>query len=100
MRNIRKAYGAHLVLDGIDLDIAPREKVALIGPSGSGKTTILRLMIGLGRPDEGTIEIDGEYLWHERRGGTLVSAGERHARRVILGVPAAWCSSSSTFSPI
>ena len=83
MRGIVKAYGSNLVLDHIDLDVAPMEKVALIGPSGSGKTTILRMMIGLTQPDEGTIEIDGEYLWHTRQpDGTLRPAGERHARKV------------------
>jgi polar amino acid transport system ATP-binding protein len=83
MRGVVKAYGAHVVLDHIDLDVAATENVALIGPSGSGKTTILRMMIGLTQPDEGTIEIDGEYLWHTRQpDGTLRPAGERHARRV------------------
>ena len=64
------------------LAVAPREKVAIIGPSGSGKTTILRLAIGLVKPDEGTVRIDGDYLWHEERNGELRPAGERHARRV------------------
>jgi polar amino acid transport system ATP-binding protein len=83
MRGIVKAYGSQVVLDHIDLDVAPTENVALIGPSGSGKTTILRVMIGLTQPDAGTIEINGEYLWHTRQqDGTLGPAGERHARRV------------------
>jgi len=63
MRGITKSYGDHVVLNHIDLDVASREKVAVIGPSGSGKTTILRAAIGLVKPDEGTIRIDGEYLW-------------------------------------
>jgi polar amino acid transport system ATP-binding protein len=83
MRGIVKAYGPIVVLDHVDLDVAPTEKVALIGPSGSGKTTVLRVMIGLTQPEAGTIEINGEYLWHKRRhDGTLEPAGERHARRV------------------
>jgi polar amino acid transport system ATP-binding protein len=86
MRGVCKAYGARTVLDAIDFDLAPREKVAVIGPSGSGKTTILRMLIGLDRPDAGTIEIDGEYLWHERRRGSLVPAGEAHARKVRRAV--------------
>ncbi|HKX16649.1 MAG TPA: amino acid ABC transporter ATP-binding protein [bacterium] len=86
MRGVVKSYGARRVLDGIDLDLREREHVAIIGPSGSGKTTILRLLIGLERPDAGDIVIDGEHLWFERRGGTVVPAGERHARRVRRAV--------------
>jgi len=83
MRGIVKTYGTRTILDHVDLDVSPGEKVAVIGPSGSGKTTILRLMIGLTEPDSGTIQIEGEYLWHQQRSdGTLVPAGEAHARRV------------------
>src|SRR5271156_3382602 len=82
MRGISKSYGERKILDGIALDVAQGEKVALIGPSGSGKTTILRLAIGLVKPDEGTIRIDGNYLWHEARPDGLRPAGERHARKV------------------
>jgi len=65
MRRVSKSYGERKILDRIDLEVAAREKVAIIGPSGSGKTTILRAAIGLVKPDEGTIRIDGAYLWHE-----------------------------------
>ncbi len=82
MRDVSKSYGDRKILDGIALDVALGEKVALIGPSGSGKTTILRLAIGLVKPDQGTIRIDGDYLWHETGPGGLVPAGERHARKV------------------
>ncbi len=82
MRGISKSYGDRKILDGIALDVALGEKVALIGPSGSGKTTILRLAIGLVKPDEGTILIDGDYLWHVPGPNGLQPAGERHARKV------------------
>lgn len=81
MQGISKSYGERRILDRVDLDLAAREKVALIGPSGSGKTTILRLAIGLVKPDTGTIMIDGEYLWHEQRPDGLRPAGERQARK-------------------
>jgi polar amino acid transport system ATP-binding protein len=82
MRGIHKSYGDRKILDGIDVDVAPREKVALIGPSGSGKTTLLRLLIGLVKPDDGTIQIEDQYLWHQLKNGALLPAGERHARQV------------------
>jgi NitT/TauT family transport system ATP-binding protein len=55
-----------LALDGVDLSVAHREFVSLIGPSGCGKTTLLRILAGLIRPTEGTVEIGGTPLW---RGG-------------------------------
>src|SRR5262249_35793313 len=86
MRGVSKSYGERRILDCIDLDVAAREKVAIIGPSGSGKTTILRVAIGLVKPDEGTIRIDGGYLWHEETPAGLKPAGERHARKVRRAV--------------
>jgi polar amino acid transport system ATP-binding protein len=88
MRGIRKSYGELTVLDSVNVDLALGEKVALIGPSGSGKTTMLRVAIGLVKPDAGTIRIDGDYLWHEEGTDGLRPSGERHARRVrrALGI--------------
>ena len=86
MRGVSKSFGSRTVLDKIDLALHEREKVAIIGPSGSGKTTILRLLIGLERPDTGEIVIDGQHLWHQTRDGQLVPAGERHARHVRRAV--------------
>lgn len=50
------------VLEGIDLRIEPGESVALVGGSGEGKTTLLRIMLGLLRPDEGEVRIDGRSV--------------------------------------
>ncbi|HXZ15429.1 MAG TPA: ABC transporter ATP-binding protein [Roseiarcus sp.] len=47
------------VLDGLDFELRPGERVALIGPNGSGKTTLLHLMLGLVRPQRGTVEAFG-----------------------------------------
>ena len=80
MRDLRKAFGSRTVLDGVDVDVKAGEKVALIGPSGSGKTTILRMAIGLTKPDSGTIQIEDKYLWHEMRNGQLAPSGEKNAR--------------------
>jgi polar amino acid transport system ATP-binding protein len=86
MRNVTMAYGDRTVIDSLDLEVRSAEKVAIIGPSGSGKTTILRLAIGLERPSEGEIKIDGTYMWHAERAGVLVPAGERQARRARRSV--------------
>jgi polar amino acid transport system ATP-binding protein len=59
IRGLSKSYGSKTVLDGIDLDVAPHEVVALIGPSGSGKSTLLRCINQLVDPDGGTVLIDG-----------------------------------------
>jgi len=58
-KTYREGDREHLVLGGVDLDIAPGEQVALIGRSGSGKSTLLNLLGGIDRPDAGTIHIRG-----------------------------------------
>ena len=82
LEEIRKSYGELLVLDGVSLDVSTGQRLGIIGTSGSGKSTLLRLVMGLEQPDSGTINIDGNYLWHEQRNGELVSARRRHVRRV------------------
>ncbi|WP_326948398.1 ABC transporter ATP-binding protein [Amycolatopsis sp. NBC_01307] len=55
VRALTKSFGDRTVLNGLDLDIAPGEFVALIGESGCGKTTLLRLLAGLDEPDGGDL---------------------------------------------
>jgi iron(III) transport system ATP-binding protein len=69
-----KAFGAHQVLTGVDLEVPAGSLTAILGPSGSGKTTLLRLMAGFERADAGTIGIGdvlvdgpGVYVAPERR---------------------------------
>jgi putative ABC transport system ATP-binding protein len=63
IRNLVKEYSrgsiAVRVLDGLSLDIAQGDFVALMGPSGSGKSTLLNLIGGLDRPTSGSLEVDG-----------------------------------------
>jgi ATP-binding cassette subfamily B protein RaxB len=61
VRDLSFRYGAadQLVLQEIDLEVAPGEFIAITGPSGGGKTTLLKLLLGLHRPAAGTIELDG-----------------------------------------
>jgi polar amino acid transport system ATP-binding protein len=81
-QKVTKRYGALTVLDHLDLDIAPKEKVAIIGPSGSGKTTVLRMLMTLERIDDGVIYVDGRPLTHQQKNGQLVPASEAHLRKV------------------
>ncbi|EKF19616.1 ectoine/hydroxyectoine ABC transporter ATP-binding protein EhuA [Nitratireductor pacificus] len=80
--NVTKRYGSLTVLDSLNLEIAPNEKVAIIGPSGSGKTTVLRMLMTLERINDGVIYVDGEPMTHMEKNGALVPASERHLRRV------------------
>jgi len=59
IRDISKSFGALKVLNGLSLTIAKGEIMAVIGKSGGGKSVFLKHLIGLLRPDSGTIEIDG-----------------------------------------
>lgn len=81
-KDVYKSFGDVEVLKGIDLDIKPAEKVALIGPSGSGKTTIIRMLMTLEEPTAGEIIVNGQNLWHMERRGKLVRANESHLREV------------------
>jgi osmoprotectant transport system ATP-binding protein len=56
---VSKDYGGRRVIEGLDLEIGAGTTTALIGPSGCGKSTILRLLIGLLRPDAGRVLFDG-----------------------------------------
>ncbi|GAA3751844.1 ectoine/hydroxyectoine ABC transporter ATP-binding protein EhuA [Salinactinospora qingdaonensis] len=77
-----KRYGDNVVLRELDFAVTAGERVTLIGPSGSGKTTILRLLMTLERVDGGVIWVDGEPLSHVYKDGRLMSAGEKHMRRI------------------
>ncbi|MDT7801583.1 MAG: type transport system ATP-binding protein [Actinomycetota bacterium] len=72
---LRKSFGDHVVLDGIDLDVPAGSTFALLGPNGAGKTTAVRILSTLIRPDGGTARIAGHDL-----------AAEPDAVRAAIGV--------------
>jgi ABC-type lipoprotein export system ATPase subunit len=76
-RGLRKEYGRGdglvRAVDGVDLDVAPGETVAVMGPSGCGKSTLLHLLGGLDRPTAGEIWLDGR---------AITGLGERALARV------------------
>ncbi len=59
LKSVRKCFGAHEVIHGVDLLINDHEFVAFVGPSGSGKSTLLRMIAGLEEISEGEVLIDG-----------------------------------------
>lgn len=77
--NLVRRYGGVSAVDHVDLTVQRGSLTALLGPSGCGKTTVLRLIAGLERPDEGTISLSGKpvegpglHVSAERRGVGLV----------------------------
>ncbi|MER6151823.1 ectoine/hydroxyectoine ABC transporter ATP-binding protein EhuA [Streptomyces hirsutus] len=63
LEKVTKRFGTNTVLDDLDFSVDAGKHVTLIGPSGSGKTTILRLLMTLLKPEEGTITVDGDQLF-------------------------------------
>ncbi len=64
LRNIRKAYGAHVALKDVSVEIPRGAFFTLLGPSGCGKTTLLRAIAGFHRLDAGEILIEGQSIGH------------------------------------
>jgi phospholipid/cholesterol/gamma-HCH transport system ATP-binding protein len=62
IRGLHKRFGEHQVLKGIDLDVPTGSTVVILGGSGSGKSVLMKHMIGLLRPDEGTVEVAGQDI--------------------------------------
>jgi polar amino acid transport system ATP-binding protein len=64
LQGLRKSYGDHEVLKGIDLSVQRGEVIALIGKSGSGKSTLLRCINGLEDFQHGSLQVDAQALRH------------------------------------
>jgi phospholipid/cholesterol/gamma-HCH transport system ATP-binding protein len=61
---VKKRFGAKVVLDGVDLTIDKQSSLVIIGGSGTGKSVTIKSILGILRPDEGTILVDGEDITH------------------------------------
>ena len=73
LQAIRKRFGPLEVLRGVELDIRPGRITAIVGPNGSGKTTIIKMLLGLVKPDSGRIvwnghTLNGDWRYRERVG--------------------------------
>ena len=62
LTDVHKAFGPKVVLDGIDLEVGRGESVVVIGGSGTGKSVMLKCILGLLRPESGSIKVDGEEV--------------------------------------
>jgi phospholipid/cholesterol/gamma-HCH transport system ATP-binding protein len=60
MQDVHKSFGPKVVLDGLNLDVGDGESVVVIGGSGTGKSVMLKCVLGLLRPEKGSIRVDGE----------------------------------------
>ena len=62
LHGVVKRFGKQTVLNGVDFEVREGETVALMGPSGTGKSVLLKHIIGLIHPDQGTILVDGKNV--------------------------------------
>ena len=82
---LHKSYGAVEVLKGIDFEVSPGEKIALLGPSGSGKSTCLRCVNFLETPTRGEILLDGERVG-VGSGGRVMNNRDLAPQRAQMGM--------------
>ena len=87
-QGVRKSYGRHEVLSGIDLSVDPGQVLCIIGPSGSGKSTFLRCINHLESIEGGRLYVDGELVGYRQRGAKLYELSERDvcAKRAEIGM--------------
>jgi len=62
VQDVHKSFGAQKVLNGVSLSVAKGETLAVLGRSGTGKSVLLRLIIGLAKPDSGSVRIQGQEI--------------------------------------
>lgn len=67
VRGLRKSYGSHVAVDGVDLEVHRGEVFALLGPNGAGKTTTIEILEGIRSRDDGEVRVLGEDPATDRR---------------------------------
>ena len=77
VQDIHKWYGAHRVLDGVNLTVRPGQVTVVLGPSGSGKSTLLRVINHLEKPEIGHVRLGGELIGVRRHGERLKELSDR-----------------------
>ncbi len=95
LKAVSKSYGDRIVLDGLDLDVPAAALTVVRGRSGAGKSTVLRVLVGLERPDAGRVELAGVDLGQLDRGG-LARMRREHAAVVGQSVHLAETSDALT----
>ncbi len=84
-RGLTKRYGATLAVDGLSFDVCPGQVTGFLGPNGSGKSTTMRMVMGLDRPDGGSVTVEGrryhDLPWPLREVGGLLESKAVHPGR-------------------
>jgi ABC-2 type transport system ATP-binding protein len=84
-RGLTKRYGDTLAVDGLSFDVRPGQVTGFLGPNGSGKSTTMRMVMGLDRPDGGSVKVDGrryhDLPWPLREVGGLLESKAVHPGR-------------------
>ena len=75
LNGVHKSFGPNRVLRGVDLTIAKGQSMVIIGGSGTGKSVLLKSILGLVRPDQGVIALDGQNVARVERDGFLARFG-------------------------
>ena len=88
VRGLAKRFGANDVLRGIDLDVEPGERIAILGASGSGKSTLLRCLNFMEMPDAGTVTLDGQAIGRRESELAAGAPAHRHGVPAVQPVPA------------
>jgi len=87
VRGATKSYGAHKVLDNVDLTVCPGHVTVILGPSGAGKSTLLRVINHLEKLDAGYVSVNGALVGVRQHGDRLKELSERAilAQRADIG---------------
>ena len=92
LRGIDKRYGTQIALHDVSLEVRPGAVTALVGPNGSGKTTLIKTILGLTRPDAGTVALAG--CRSTARANIVGTSATCHKRAISLSISLLGRSSS------